>query len=288
MGQGRGTQSVDHIVLPGNTQLDHPQVLPAKNQLETTSPGPTLDVLGPVIVPGAQAVGEVFPIQIRQHRPHPRIVPPQQAMAVKGQAPQILTKGLLYLPQIPIGVQVFGVDRRHQGRARIQPQKAAVEFIGLNHKEFPWSKFGLYPALHVTADQDRRAQPSLLKNARHHGSRGRLAVTAGHADGEIGTGQLPQQLGPADDRYSPLPGFDQLFVAGRHGGGVDHQVGVPHLICPVPDTSVDPFPAQLLHNPGRGPVRAGDAATEGGQDPGQPFHAHPTDTHQMDPAKFSE
>ena len=78
-------------------------------------------------------------------------------------------------------------------------------------------------------DHHRRIQPTLGQHIGHHRRRRRFSMRAGNRDPEFQPHQLREHLGPRNHGNLFRLGRHDLGVLRRHGGGDDHDLGLPYI-----------------------------------------------------------
>ena len=194
-------------------------------------------------------------------------------------------EGLANGVQIPVVIQMLGIDRGHHRQRRLQLQERAIRLVGLGHEIVALAEPGVGAEVrHASAHHDRRVVAALGQHGADHRRRRGLAVGAGHRDAVLEPHELGQHLGPRDRRDPVLAGGLDLDVVARHRGGKDDHVRAFHVARVVADEDLGPHLLQALHRVGPLLIRAGHRVAEVQQDLGDARHADAADAHEMDVA----
>ena len=107
-----------------------------------------------------------------------------------------------------------GRDHGHTGS---QPKESAVILVGLDDKVRTGPGSGIGPEiLHDPTDDEGWIQPGLHEDPGDHGTSRRLAVGAGHRDGQLASRKVAQKLLTFDHRQALPPCLYHLRIAGRY------------------------------------------------------------------------
>ena len=174
--------------------------------------------------------------------------------------------------------EMFPVEIRNGGDGRRQTEERPVALVRFRHEEIAPAKAGVTSQrIHLAPDHHGGIQPPLRQHIGHHRRCRSLTVGAGNGDAEFQPHQLRQHLGPRN--HGNLLGLRRhhLGVLGRHGGGDDHHLRLPHIRLLMADKDAS---AKLFQSPrriGRLQIRARHFIAQGQQHLGDAAHPRAPD-----------
>ena len=171
----------------------------------------------------------------------------------------------------------------HDRRPWAQAQKHVVVLIRFDDKAGPLS------GAPAGAQRKGRTPPTITlgsvsgrhQNLGHHARRRRLAVAAGNGDAVPPGHQLPQKVGPLENRDARLPRRHPLRVVRRHRRRDDQELGAMHVLRGVPLENGRPGLCQRRRHLALVQIRPRNAVPLPKQHPGDRRHAGTADPQQM-------
>ena len=211
------------------------------------------------------------------------MVEAQDRRAIEGHVLHELDERVLDPVEAAIMVEMLGIDIGDDRDRAVEPEKAAVAFVGLDHHPFAVAESRVRPVIVDDAPvDDGGIDAACIEHRRdHRGGRG-LAVRAGHRDSGFEAHQLSQHLGAADDGDAVLQRQIDFGIAALDRGGGDHHGGVPQILRLVADHHLDAALAQAFDDIAFGNVRTLHLVAQIVHHLGNARHTDAADADEMD------
>ena len=167
--------------------------------------------------------------------------------AVEGDILDEILEGAFEAFEIPVVVEVLGVDIGDNGHGGAEPQEAAIALVGLHHDPVALAhlRIGAIGVDDAAIDYGGIEAPR-VEHRGDHGGRGRLAVGARHGDGEGKAHELRQHLGAADEGNAKRAAGGHFGIIGLDGAGIDDGRGALHMGGGVADEDAGAQARQAL------------------------------------------
>src|SRR5256885_591691 len=181
---------------------------------------------------------------------------------------------------------VNGGDDGNDGRVI---EEAAVAFVGFDDKIFAFAEAGGGSGLvEFAANDERRIKMRGSENARDHGGRGGLSVSAGNGDAVFEAHQFGEHFRARDNGDFALVRFDNFRIVGLNRGRNDDDVRIFDVRSFVAFVNRGAEILKALGCGGRLCVRAGNVIAECEQHFSNAAHADATDSDEMNALKIPE
>ena len=184
---------------------------------------------------------------------------------------------------MPVRLHVIGVDVGDDRNHRREIQKRGIGLVGLDHNEVARSKTRIGPGgIQTAANDESRVHAPLGQNRGHQTGRRRLAVRPGNGDPLLEPHQLGEHLRTRHDRHlarARRPNFRVVFLDRRRH---HHSIGILHILGNVSGSDPHAKPRQPTRRRIVSQVRAAHAEAQVVQHLGDPTHARPTNSDEVD------
>ncbi|CAB4902660.1 unannotated protein [freshwater metagenome] len=186
-------------------------------------------------------------------------------------------------------IEMIGLDVRHDDHVRRVLQQRTVTLVRLGDEDVATAVMRVGSGLvELTADGERRVEPTVLQCDDQHRCGRRLAVRARHQQGAVPLHQRREDGGPQHHRNPAIASLDEFGVGlgygrvGRHdhgGAAVDHV----QRACIVPDSHQRTAGSQRQHPARFLGIRSGHLTTARQQNACDPGHPGTADSHHVHP-----
>ena len=134
----------------------------------------------------------------------------------------------------------------------------------------------------------RRIQATSSEHGSNHGGSGRFAVHTRDGNPVLETHEFGEHLGPRNDRNMQPNGLEDFRIGRTNGGTYDNHIRPRDVLLTVPLKYSRAEPFQPVGDQGSLQVGTGDLVTKVEQDLGDPAHADPADTDEVNALNFCE